>query len=137
MYSSFLSTPAPLLMDISPRISWCANETVRSSYVMLDFTQSLYLLYATVYRHLELMGSNISIMYANSSHHRVPYMTVDGVTVRHAYNYIVQVHAYIHMYFIELQTRTSKWPRDYYLIVDTHQHYQIRTSCKLYSYCYQ
>ena len=101
-------------MDILPRISLCSDE--RSPYVALDFTQSVYLLYATV-RHREVEGSNFSIMYANSSGHCVPYITVDGVSVRHVYNYTI----YMHMYFIELRTRAKKWIRDYYLIVDTHQ----------------
>ena len=66
-------------IDISRR--WCANETDRSSYVMMDFTQSLYLLYATV-RRVEPGASNLSIMYSNLSHYRVTYMNVDGVSVR-------------------------------------------------------
>ena len=66
-------------IDISQR--WCANETDRSSYVMMDFTQSLYLLYATV-RRAEPGASNFSIMYSNLSNYRVTYTNVDGVSVR-------------------------------------------------------
>ena len=84
-YSPFLPPPDPPL-DTSPRIRLCASE--RSAHVLLYFTQSLYLLYATVRHDLDVRGSNFSIMYTNSFGHRVPYMTVDGVSVRHVYNYI-------------------------------------------------
>ena len=89
MYSPLRRSPLDQLMDdILQRIRLCANETVNTPNVMLEFTQSLYLLNVTV-RHLGFKRSNFSIMYANSSGHRVPYMTVDGVSVRLVYNYIV------------------------------------------------
>ena len=79
MYSSFNPRPVSLMNE------WCANETETSPYVILPFTQLLYLLYARV-RQLESHGGcNVSFMYANSSGHRVTYMTVDRVSVRHTY----------------------------------------------------
>ena len=87
MYSS--SLPLDPSMDILQR--WCANEIDRSPYVIMDFTQSLYLLYATVTnRRVEPGASNFSIMYSNLSNYRVnmTYMNVDGVSVRCIYSYI-------------------------------------------------
>ena len=103
---------------INPPLRWGIEEphVQGSSYVILHFTQPVYLLYVIV-RGFGITF-NFSLMYENLSGERVTYMTVDGASVRnHMYNYIA---ACMYMcYFIELHGKITRSGAIFFA-VDTH-----------------
>ena len=108
-YSSSLSSA------INVSLGWCTERPQRS-YIMLYFTQPIYLLYGEV-RRFEIMF-NVSLMYKTLFGKNVTYMTVDGVSVRnHMYSYIA---ACMYMcYFIEPHVRITS-SRIIFFTMDTH-----------------
>ena len=110
MYSSLL----PPLVNAS--LGSGIREHNGSSYVILHFTQPVYLLYVTVIGFG--ITFNFSFMYENLSGECVTYMTVDGASVRnHMYSYIT---ACMYMcYFIELHGKITRSGAIFFT-VDTH-----------------